>query len=204
MKYEYYVVIPNEYIELDKYELLILFQLYKEKGLGESFYTFTIPALVRKYNINTDRKNRSLNKALNSLIQKEIIFATKESNVWMVDLDKMKAPKKHFFKAYIKDVNKILEDGNVSLFRYYCIMMSSLHTKTRKARVPMTTLGKQYNLGKETIMKYNKILEDMGILVISHGNYLNCNIYQNCNEIKNITSENWDSAPEKFEELPAV
>lgn len=177
------IKIPNEYIEMDKYELLILFQLYKEKEMRERFSIFTIPTLARKYNINTDKKNRNLNKALNSLIQKEVIFATKESNIWTVDLEKLEIPKKHFFNAYIEDVNKIFEDGNVSLFRYYCIMMSSLHTKTRKARVPMTTLGKQYNLSKATIMKYNKILEDMGIFVISHGNYLNCNIYQNCNEI---------------------
>lgn len=199
-----FIKIPNEYIEVDKYELLILFQLYKEKEMRERFSIFTIPTLVRKYNINTDRKNRSLNKALNSLIQKEVIFATKESNIWTVDLEKLEIPKKHFFKAYIEDINKIFEDGNVSLFRYYCIMMSSLHTKTRKARVPMTTLGKQYNLGKETIMKYNKMLEDMKIFKINRGNYLNCNIYQNCNEIKNTTSENLNLVSPKFEELPAV
>lgn len=202
MEFKYYITVPKEYLELSKYELLIMTHLYEGKTIGKRLSIFITSALAEEYNINTDKKRKSIIEALNSLIQKNIISVTKKNNLWVVDLNKIEPKEKYFFRVYINDMNKIFENGNINLFRYYCIIMSSLNSKTRKARISITMLGEQYNLSKMTILKYNKILEQMKILDISHGNYLNCNIYRNCNEYD--SKNNWDSAPKKFDELPAV
>lgn len=202
MKFKYYVTVPKEYLKLNKYELLIMTHLYESKFIGKELAILTTFALVEEYNINTDKKRRAIVRAFNSLIEKNIISVTKKNNSWIVDLNKIEPKERYFFRVYISDMNKIFKDGNINLFKYYCIIMSSLNSKTRKARIPITMLSEQCNFSKMTIMRYNKILEDMKILDISHGNYLNCNIYRNCNEYE--LKNNWDSAPEKFEELPAV
>lgn len=202
MKFKYYITVPKEYLKLNKYELLIMTHLYMSKIIGIESSILTTFLLVEGYNINTYKKRKAIVEALNSLIEKNIISATRKNNSWIVDLNKIEPKEKYFFRVYINDMNKIFKDGNINLFRYYCIIMGSINSKTRKARIPITMLGEQYNLSKATILKYNKLLEQMEILDISHGNYLNCNIYRNCNEYD--SKNNWDSAPEKFDELPAV
>ena len=202
MKFKHYITVPKEYLELNKYELLIIVHLYMEKYIDRKISVFTILTLAQLYNINTESKKRSLSDAFNSLIEKNIISAIKKNNSWIVDLDKIEAKKSYFFRVYNCDIYKIFESEDINLFRYYCIIMSSINSKTRESRISITMLGKKYNLGRKTILRYNNILEQMKILKIDHGNYLNCNIYRNCNEYE--LKNNWDSAHEKFEELPAV
>lgn len=129
-----------------------------------------------------------MSDAINSLIEKNIIYAIKENNLWTVDLDKLETDEEHFFKVYNNDMNKIFEKGDLDLFKYYCIIMNHIN----ETRISITILGEDYNLGRKTILRYNKILEDINILNIDHGNYLKCNVYRNCNEI-NERGKAWNS-----------
>lgn len=65
------IKVPDEYIMLNKYELLILVHLYIEKYIDRKISVLTILTLAKLYNINTESKKRSLSEAINSLIEKK-------------------------------------------------------------------------------------------------------------------------------------
>lgn len=75
---------------------------------------------------------------------------------------------KSCFYVSENDINTIMNIKiiNIKLLRYYLVAISSIDNKTKIGNLTQVELCEKSNLGKNTILKYNKILQELGLISV--------------------------------------
>ena len=179
----------GNFMELGNYNLLIVVTYLKTRYNMLNEVAFSIEKLVRfcglKVNLNKNESVDKMRNILKFLIDKEYITLLEDD----VDIDKVKVKdfinvkinkelKDNFTKIPLSVIDKILNSGyrySNKILTYWCYLHCRVYKKVNssdnKANVTWVSLDKislDIGLSKETIIAYNEILVDLGLLKIEN------------------------------------
>lgn len=119
------------------------------------------------YYLNISKRTAS--EHYSSLIDNGVIKAT--GNV--VDVSSvLKHREEHFVTIPVDTFFKIMRDGNTQLYMYFVQLMSTRNNKLKVSYQKIEYIEDLTGLSKSTILRYNKKLEDIGVLYIRRSHNL--------------------------------
>lgn len=122
---------------------------------------------------NTQYNRKWLNESINYMLDNKIISGKLiEQNSYQFDKKHMKLEPGKYYMCEFKEIRRILslEEGcnKIDLVGYYGILVSTISYKYKEGHCFLSVLSNMAKVSKDTISKYNKILEDNRFIYMVH------------------------------------